>query len=99
MPVSPAEPSTILLVDVVFPGGQRVAYETSAREIESYPQGWMIDGVIEITAGDAHWRLEAGDCLAMRLDRPTAYRNPARKAARYLVALATVGGTRDARRR
>ena len=43
---------------------------------------------MEISVGDAHWRLESGDCLAMRLDQPIVYRNPTRKPARYLVALA-----------
>ena len=50
----------------------------------------MIDGVMELTVGDAQWRLETGDCLAMRLDQPIVYRNPTRKPARYLVALATL---------
>jgi hypothetical protein len=84
------QPSPIQLVDVIFPAGQRVAYDTAAREVEIHQQVWMIDGVMEIAVGDAHWRLETGDCLAMRLDRPIVYRNPTRKPARYLVALATL---------
>jgi len=39
------------------------------------------------------WRLEAGDCLAMRLERHTVYRNPTRKPARYVVALTTLSPT------
>jgi transcriptional regulator with XRE-family HTH domain len=88
--VSPAARSPIQLVDVVFPAGRRVAYDSSAREVEIHQQVWMIDGVMEMTVGDAHWRLETGDCLAMRLDRPIVYCNPTRKPARYLVALATL---------
>ena len=86
--VSPAAPSPIQLVDVVFPAGQRVAYESPAREV--HQQVWMIEGVMEVSVGKDKWRLETGDCLAMRLDRPTAYRNPTRKPARYLVALTTL---------
>ena len=86
----PVAGSPLQLVDVVFPAGQRVAYDTAAREVEVHQQVWMIDGVMEMTVGDAHWRLQAGDCLAMRLDRPIVYRNPTRKPARYLVALATL---------
>jgi len=41
--------------------------------------------------GDETWRLDAGDCLAMRLDRPIVYRNPTRRASRYLVALSNAG--------
>jgi transcriptional regulator with XRE-family HTH domain len=89
--VSPAAPSPIQLVDVVFPAGQRVAYDTSTRDVEIHQQVWMIDGAMEITVGDETWRLDAGDCLAMRLDRPIVYRNPTRRASRYLVALSNAG--------
>ena len=90
--LSPAARSPIQLVDVVFPAGQRVAYESPAREVEIHQQVWMIEGVMEVSVGQEQWRLETGDCLAMRLDldRPIVYRNPTRKPARYLVALATL---------
>lgn len=88
--VSPALPSPLQLVDVLFPPGQRVAYESGARDAEIHQQVWMIEGVMELTVGGERWRLEAGDCLAMRLDRPIAYRNPTRQPARYLVALAAL---------
>ena len=93
----PVAGSPLQLVDVVFPAGQRVAYDTLAREVEVHQQVWMIDGVMEMTVGDARWRLQAGDCLAMRLDRPIVYRNPTRKPARYLVALATLPFTSSRR--
>jgi mannose-6-phosphate isomerase-like protein (cupin superfamily) len=85
--LSPAARSPIQLVDVVFPPGQRVAYDSVARDIEIHQQVWMIDGVMEMTVGDQHWRLETGDCLAMRLDRSIVYHNPGAAPARYLVAL------------
>lgn len=88
--VSPAARSPIQLVDVIFPAGQRIAYDSAARETEIHQQVWMIDGVMEMTVGEEHWRLETGDCLAMRLDRPIVYRNPTRSPARYLVALVTL---------
>ena len=88
--VSPPARSPIQLVDVVFPPGKRVAYDSGTREVEIHQQVWMIDGVMEMTVGDSHWRLETGDCLAMRLDRPIVYCNPTRKPSRYLVALATL---------
>ncbi|CAG1018850.1 HTH-type transcriptional regulator SutR [Burkholderiaceae bacterium] len=88
--VSPAARSPIQLVDVIFPAGQRVAYDSHPRETEIHQQVWMIDGVMEIDVGASHWRLGTGDCLAMRLDQPIVYRNPTRKPARYLVALATL---------
>jgi transcriptional regulator with XRE-family HTH domain len=84
--LSPPLRSPIQLVDVIFPAGRRVAYDNTPREVEVHQQVWMIDGVMEVTADGTPWRLEAGDCLAMRLDGPVVYRNPTRKRARYLVA-------------
>src|SRR5688500_1317548 len=95
--VSPPARSPIQLVDVVFPPGQRVAYETGAREVEIHQQVWMIDGTMEMTIGDTQWRLETGDCLTMRLDQPIVFRNPTRQPARYLVALATMPFTHSRR--
>jgi transcriptional regulator with XRE-family HTH domain len=88
--VSPPQRSPLQLVDVLFPAGRRIAYESAARDPEVHQQVWMIDGTMELTVGDAQWRLEAGDCLAMRLDRPLVFHNPGRAAARYLVALVTL---------
>ena len=88
--LSPAARSPIQLVEVRFPPGQQVAYDTSARDAEIHQQVWMIEGVMEMTVGEAHWRLQTGDCLTMRLDCPIVFRNPTREPARYLVALVTV---------
>jgi hypothetical protein len=44
---------------------------------------------MEVTVGESQWTLDAGDCLAMRLDRPIAWHNPTDKPARYLVSLVT----------
>jgi len=87
--LAPAVYSPIQLVEVRFPAGARVAYETAAREAEVHQQVWLIDGALEITVGAARWLLAAGDCLAMRLDQPIAFHNPGAAAARYLVALST----------
>jgi len=88
--LSSAAPSPIQLVEVSFPAGQRVTYETGARETEVHQQVWIIEGTMEMTVGDTVWRLETGDCLSMRLDVPITFRNPTTKPARYLVALANM---------
>ena len=89
--VSPPGVSPLQLVDVVFPAGQRVSFETSARDADIHQLIWMIDGVMQIGHGKDLWQLNAGDCLAVRLDAPITFHNPGAKAARYLVALTGAG--------
>jgi transcriptional regulator with XRE-family HTH domain len=85
--LSPGVYSPIQLVEVSFPAGQRVAYETSARDVDVHQQVWIIEGAMELTVGDTTWTLDTGDCLAMKLDQPIAYHNPTGKPARYQVSL------------
>jgi len=87
--LSPPVRAPLQLVEVGFPAGQRVAYETAAREVEVEQQVWLLEGAMEITVGVTRWTLAAGDCLAMRLDQPVAFHNPGPAAARYLVALSS----------
>ena len=82
--------SPIQLVEVVFPAGARVAYESAQRVSTVHQQVWMLEGTMEIAVGDALHRLGEGDCLAFALDRPTSFHNPTRRRARYAVVLATL---------
>ena len=96
--ISPANfPSPIQIVDVVLPAGARVAYETGARDVSIHQQIWVQAGSIEVTLGKVTYRLAPDDCLAMKLDQPTAFRNRTRKPARYVVIVAT-DRTRASRR-
>ena len=96
--ISPAGfASPIQIVEVVLPAGAHVAYETGARETNIHQQIWVQEGSIEVTVGSETFRLVPDDCLAMQLDRPTAFRNRTRKSARYFVVIAT-DGPRAARR-
>ena len=88
--LSPAVRSPLQLVEVVFPPGQRVAYEQVSRASDIYQQVWLLEGTMDISAGDQQWRLEAGDCVAMREDRQISYANPGTRPARYLVGLVTL---------
>jgi transcriptional regulator with XRE-family HTH domain len=90
----PRHPSPIELVEVVLPAGARVAYDTAGtrRAAGVSQQVWVMEGRIELTVGHAVHALSGGDCLAMRLDEPVAFRNPAGEDARYLVALAADAG-------
>ena len=75
------------IVEVTFPAGARVAYETGPRPGSIHQQVWMLEGSMELTVGSTVHRLLCGDCLSMKLDQPTVFRNPTRKLARYAVVL------------
>jgi len=83
----PNFPSPIRIVDVAFPAGARVSYETGAREPAVAQQIWVRQGAIEVTVGKVTHRLAEDDCLAMQLDAPVTFRNRTRKTAYYIVVL------------
>lgn len=86
--VSPAGVSSpIQIVEVEFPAGARVAFDSGARDTRVHQQVWVLDGAIEVSVGDQRHQLRTGDCLAFVLDRPTAFRNRTRKTARYAVVI------------
>ena len=88
----PGWPSPIQLVEVNFPAGARVAYETGGRESTLHQQVWVMSGRIDIVVGSALHELRQGDCLAMRLNQPLIFSNPAPSAARYVLALCHTPG-------
>lgn len=93
--LSPAGyPSPIQIVEVSFPPGARVAYETGARPSALHQQVWVLEGSIAVTFGDERFDLTAGDCLAMMLDRPITYHNATSEPARYAVAIVNAAGGR-----
>jgi GNAT superfamily N-acetyltransferase len=63
-------------VNVVFPAGARVAYDSATHNADIHQQVWLLEGRMDISVGDDLWQLDSGDCLAMRLDRPITYHNP-----------------------
>lgn len=81
----PNFPSPIRIAEVVLPAGARVAYDKGDPSI--HQQVWIQDGAVEVTVGAVTYPLAQGDCLAMRLHEPTAFRNRTRKAARYIVVI------------
>jgi transcriptional regulator with XRE-family HTH domain len=85
----PNFPSPIRIVEVSFPAGARVSYETGARESAIAQQIWVRDGAIEVTVGSIVHKLARDDCLAMQLDAPVTFRNRTRRVAHYIVVLAS----------
>lgn len=97
--ISPANfPSPIQIVEIVLPPGVHVAYENGPRDVALHQQIWVQEGNVEVTVGRQTYRLAEDDCLAMRLDEPTAFRNRTRKRARYIVVVATERGSGGRRR-
>jgi transcriptional regulator with XRE-family HTH domain len=93
--VSPsAYPTPIQIVEVVFPPGAHVAYETGSRQPVIHQQVWVLEGTIEVTVGAERYDLSAGDCLAFVLDQPTAFSNRTSEPARYAVVIVTGSGAR-----
>jgi len=85
----PGVPQPMQIVEVRFPPGGRVAFETGAREARVQQQVWVLEGSIDVTVGVERHRLREGDCLAMQLDRPTMFHNPTRRPTRYAVVMAS----------
>jgi transcriptional regulator with XRE-family HTH domain len=90
----PSAAHTLQIVEVHFPAGGRVAFETGVRDVHVHQQVWLLEGAIDITLGEERHRLREGDCLAMQLDRPTMFHNPTRKPARYAVVLVSEPSSR-----
>jgi transcriptional regulator with XRE-family HTH domain len=82
-------PQPMQIVEVHFPAGGRVAFETGTRDTRIHQQVWVLQGAIDVTVGPDRHRLRQGDCLAMELDRPTVFHNPTRKPTRYAVVIAS----------
>jgi transcriptional regulator with XRE-family HTH domain len=86
--ISPSNyPSPIQIVEVTLPPGAKVAYENGPRELAMYQQLWIQQGCLEFKLGAVTHKLDEGDCLAMRLDEPTTFRNRTRKSVRYIVVI------------
>ena len=51
------------IVEVEFPAGAQVAFETTVRNPPLHQQVWVLAGQICIAVGAATYQLERGDCL------------------------------------
>jgi transcriptional regulator with XRE-family HTH domain len=86
--VSPAQTAdSFRIVEVEFPAGGHVAFETTVHEPPLHQQVWVLAGSIQLTVGEQTHRLERGDCLAMKLDQLVVFANPGAKPARYAVVI------------
>jgi hypothetical protein len=74
------------------PPGARGVYETGPRHPRLFQQVWVLEGRIELRLGVQRHRLDAGECLAMVLDRPLTNHKPTRMPARDAVVRCSEGG-------
>jgi transcriptional regulator with XRE-family HTH domain len=92
--VSPAGTgSPVDITEIEFPAGASVAFD-SPRLAGKDQHVWVLSGTLEMELGGELFRLETGDCLFRRLDRPVLFRNPTRRATRYVVIVGH-GGARS----
>ncbi len=88
----PGTGSPVDIVEVEFPPGGSVACDNQ-RLAGTDQHIWVLDGTLELELGDEGFRLERGDCLMMRFDRPILFRNPTQRPIRYAV-IVSLGAAR-----
>ena len=76
--------SPVDIVEVEFPPGGGVTLDSP--QLTGWSQHvWVLDGTLELSLGEGAFRLEQGDCLWMRFDRPITFRNATGRSVRYAV--------------
>lgn len=91
----PATGSALELVTVEMPPGARVGFDNAGLAGRAQ-HVWLLEGVLELVLGEERFRLQPGDCLWMRLDRPITFHNPTAAPSRHAVILEREG-LRDGR--
>lgn len=78
--------SSVRIVEIEFPPRTDVRFD--AQRLPSADQHvWVLEGTLEMELGPEAFRLEKGDCLMMRFDRPVTFRNPDDRWLRYAVVI------------
>ncbi len=81
--------SSLQIVEVDFPAGASVTYEAGLRETGIEQQVWVLEGCMEFISNGKHYRLDAGDCLAMQEHHHIVFQNTSALPARYVVVVNT----------
>jgi transcriptional regulator with XRE-family HTH domain len=83
--VSPHGTSSLVdIVEITFPPGRSVGFDR--QRLEGADQHvWVLDGTLDVELGDECFRLEPGDCLLTRFDRPIVFSNRTERPVRYAV--------------
>jgi len=86
----PGTGSSVDIVEVEFPPAASVGFDNH-RAAGTDQHVWVLEGTLELELADEAYRLEAGDCLMMRFDRPILFRNPTKRLVRYAVIISHGG--------
>lgn len=81
--------SPLQIVQIDFPAGATVTYEAGLREVAVHQQVWVLEGRMEFIFDGHHYRLQAGDCLAMQENHRIVFQNTSKHPARYAVVVNT----------
>jgi transcriptional regulator with XRE-family HTH domain len=74
------------VTEVRLPAGREVAYPASAYAFLRHCI-WVVEGTLELQAGDTTSRLGAGDRIELGEPADVVYRNPADEPCRYVVVV------------
>jgi transcriptional regulator with XRE-family HTH domain len=83
----PGFPTSLELVEVVLPPDSYVAYDSPGRVAPLDQQVFVLEGKVQISVDEDFHEVDAGDCLAMRVERRSSFRNSSDAPARYLIAI------------
>ena len=84
--LSPAGAAPLDLVWCELPPGAEVRYPAAAFVPMEDQQVVMLEGRLTIEQDRSTLELEAGDCMRFGSPEDTAFRNPSKRSARYVVA-------------
>jgi transcriptional regulator with XRE-family HTH domain len=82
----PGTGAPVDITEIEFPPAATVTFD-SQRLTNADQHIWVLDGTLELELGDDLYRLDTGDCLMMRFDRPIRFRNPTEFPTRYAVII------------
>ena len=74
------------LVEVELPRGARVDYPPWAANAYSQ-RVWLVEGALQVSHGEAVFKLEPGDCLDFGVDCAVSFRATGGRACRYLLVI------------
>ncbi len=83
----PSKDLAMELIESDLPAGADIVYD-AVPVVGMEQHIWMLSGVLDFSHGDTTHRLEAGDCLRLRLWGRTRFQVPGAEPAHYLVAIA-----------